>query len=72
MARVQGFKEAKGQGNRFKGRSYKGLAEDRGLLHDGGDTRSSPHLSVVTLGCLDVGDEGQRIGLPLKTTWPMA
>ena len=27
------------------------------LLHDGGNTRSSPHLSVVTLGCLDGGDE---------------
>ena len=32
------------------------------LLRDGGDTRSSPHLSVVALGCLDEGDkrgEGQ-------------
>jgi hypothetical protein len=27
------------------------------LLCDGGDTRSSPHLSVVALGCLDEGDE---------------
>jgi hypothetical protein len=27
------------------------------LLHDGGDTRSSPHPSVVALGCLDEGDE---------------
>ena len=27
------------------------------LLHDGDDTRSSPHLSVVTLGCLNKGDE---------------
>ena len=32
------------------------------LLHDGDDTRSSPHPSVVALGCLDVRDkrgEGQ-------------
>jgi hypothetical protein len=27
------------------------------LLHDWGDTRLSPHLSVVALGCLDEGDE---------------
>jgi hypothetical protein len=27
------------------------------LLHDLGDTRSSPHLSMVALGCLDKGDE---------------
>ena len=27
------------------------------LLHDGDNTRSSPHLSVVALGCLDEGDE---------------
>ena len=27
------------------------------LLHDGDDTRSSPHLSVVALGCLDVRDK---------------
>jgi hypothetical protein len=29
----------------------------RGPLHDRDDTRSSPHPSVVTLGCLDEGDE---------------
>jgi hypothetical protein len=33
------------------------LAEDRGLLHGGDDTRSSPPLSVVTLGCLNEGEE---------------
>jgi hypothetical protein len=27
------------------------------LLHDGDDTRSSPHLSVVALGCLNEGDK---------------
>jgi hypothetical protein len=27
------------------------------LLHDGGDTRSSPYPSLVALGCLDKGDE---------------
>jgi len=27
------------------------------LLHNGNDTRSSPHLSMVTLGCLNEGDE---------------
>jgi hypothetical protein len=27
------------------------------LLYNGGDTRSSPYLSVVALGCLDKGDE---------------
>jgi len=27
------------------------------LLRDRGDTRSSPHLSMVALGCLDEGDE---------------
>jgi hypothetical protein len=27
------------------------------LLRNGNDTRSSPHLSVVTLGCLNEGDE---------------
>jgi len=30
---------------------------DRRLLPTLGDTRSSPHLSVVALGCLDVRDE---------------
>jgi hypothetical protein len=27
------------------------------LLRNGDNTRSSPHLSMVTLGCLDGGDE---------------
>jgi hypothetical protein len=30
---------------------------NRGSLYNGNDTRSSPHLSVVALGCLDEGDE---------------
>jgi len=30
------------------------------LLRDGDDTRSSPHPSVVALGCLDEGDERAR------------
>ena len=30
---------------------------NRGPLCDRDDTRSSPHLSVVALGCLDEGDE---------------
>jgi hypothetical protein len=36
---------------------------NRGPLRDRDDTRSSPYLSVVTLGCLDEGDErGNRQG----------
>ena len=31
--------------------------EHRGLLRDWDDTGSSPHPSVVALGCLDGGDE---------------
>ena len=30
---------------------------NRGPLHDRDDTRSSPHPSMVTLGCLNGGDE---------------
>jgi hypothetical protein len=30
---------------------------NRGPLCNGDDTRSSPHLSVVALGCLDEEDE---------------
>ncbi len=30
---------------------------DRGPLHDRGNARSSPHLSMITLGCLNGGDE---------------
>ena len=41
--RVQGFKGE--------------CVEHRGLLCDWDDTRSSPHPSVVALGCLDVQDE---------------
>jgi hypothetical protein len=45
------------------------------LLHDGDDTRSSLHPSIVTLGCLDEGDKrgkGQGrysswLGLRLET-----
>jgi hypothetical protein len=33
------------------------LQETEVLLRDGDDTRSSPHLSVVTLGCLGKGDK---------------
>jgi hypothetical protein len=36
-----------------------GICRDRGLLPMLGDTRSSPHPSVVTLGCLDV--QGERV-----------
>jgi hypothetical protein len=37
------------------------ICRDRGLLPMLGDTRSSPHLSVVTLGCLDVrGERGEQ------------
>jgi len=32
----------------------------RGLLHNRDNTRSSPHLSMVTLGCLDGGDKRGR------------
>jgi hypothetical protein len=41
------------------------ICRDRGLLPTLGDTRSSPHLSVVALGCLNVRDErGQTESLP--------
>jgi len=39
---------------RVQGRN---ICSDRGLLPMLGDTRSSPHPSVVALGCLDVRDE---------------
>ena len=42
--RVLGFRRGKG-------------VEHRGLLRDWDDTWSSPHPSVVALGCLDGGDE---------------
>jgi hypothetical protein len=36
------------------------ICRDRGLLPTLGDTRSSPHPSVVTLGCLNVrGERGE-------------
>ena len=35
----------------------KDICRDRGLLPTLGDTKSSPHLSMVALGCLDVRDE---------------
>jgi hypothetical protein len=33
------------------------ICRDRGLLLTLGNTRSSPHLSMVALGCLNVRDE---------------
>ena len=49
------------------------FAENRGLLRDRGDARSSPHPSVIALGCLDEGEErgvGQshslKVNLPSK------
>ena len=48
------------QGN-SKGSRVKGIfVEHRGLLRDWDDTRSSPHPSVVALGCLDEGDERDK------------
>jgi hypothetical protein len=41
------------KGSRVQGR----CVEHGGLLCDWDDTGSSPHPSVVTLGCLDGGDE---------------
>jgi hypothetical protein len=39
------------------------VQEKEVLLCDGGDTRSSLHLSVIALGCLDEEDErGDRQG----------
>jgi hypothetical protein len=36
---------------------------NRGLLHDRDDTRSSPYLSMIALGCLNEGDKrGDRYG----------
>jgi hypothetical protein len=37
------------------------VCRDRGLLPTLGDTRSSPHPSVVALGCLNVqGERGEQ------------
>ena len=36
------------------------FVEHRGLLRNRDNTRSSPHLSVVALGCLNGGDERGR------------
>jgi len=37
------------------------ICRDRGLLPTLGDTRSSPHPSVVALGCLNVrGERGEQ------------
>jgi hypothetical protein len=33
------------------------FVRNRGPLHDRDDTRSSPHPSMVALGCLNKGDE---------------
>jgi hypothetical protein len=48
------------QGNSKGSRVQGGCVEHRGLLRDWDNTRSSPYLSVVTLGCLDGG--GKRGG----------
>jgi hypothetical protein len=53
--RVQWGPERAGQRRGFRGQG-RGV-EHRGLLRDWDDTRSSPHPSVVALGCLDGGDE---------------
>jgi hypothetical protein len=48
------------------------ICRDRGLLLTLGDTRSSPHPSVVALGCLDVRDERgeqSRYWTAQSTTW---
>ena len=41
---------------------------NRGPLRDGGDARSSPHPSVIALGCLYEGDERGEGGLTLEST----
>ena len=41
---------------------------NRGPLRDGGDARSSPHPSVIALGCLYEGDERGEGGLALEST----
>ncbi len=50
----------------------KGLRErcrNRGSLYNRDNARLSPHLSVITLGCLDEGDKrGGGQGLLLKST----
>ena len=45
------------QGN---GKGSREFVEHRRLLYDWDNTRSSPHPSVVTLGCLDGGDKRGR------------
>jgi hypothetical protein len=59
------------EGSRFQGKG-KGV-EHRGLLRDWDDTRSSPHPSVVALGCSGWRRrEGRRTGLLLEATRPRA
>ena len=41
---------------------------NRGPLRDGGDARSSPHPSVIALGCLYGGDERGEGRLALEST----
>jgi len=53
--RVRGGPEHARQRQRFKGQGRS--VEHRGLLRDWDDTRLSPHLSMVTLECLDGGGE---------------
>jgi hypothetical protein len=48
-----GVTQGNSEGSRVQGE----CVEHRGLLRDWDDTRSSPHPSVVALGCLDGGDE---------------
>jgi len=45
------------QGNSEGSGVQGGYVEHRGLLRDWDNTRSSPHPSMVALGCLDGGDE---------------
>jgi len=46
---TKSLKAGAGDGKRLQGTEV--------LLRDRDDTRSSPHSSIVTLGCLDEGDE---------------
>ena len=41
---------------------------DRGPLRNGGNARSSPHPSVIALGCLYEGDERGEGRLTLEST----
>jgi hypothetical protein len=54
---TRGVTQGNHKGSGFQREEGARSVEHRGLLCDWDDTRSSPHPSVVALGCLNGGDE---------------